>query len=216
MSEVTRYFVHVMQNGADFTGQVVTASDYDALQQRLATMEALHNVNTGATCDWGECDAIARAIRKDEKYGWLPVCGKHSVEGERLAAVERERNDARAQKTVYHFEGLIDPRVDDLQRQLQARDMTIAELTRVDDSNSARLFGMSIAEVRNLKASIARMERALKFLDKAVEKFLLDTSIVPPWESAGTIWAMRIKELQMSWLDSREIKHALREGQKES
>lgn len=37
------------------------------------------------TCDWGDCDYIAREWREDPETGvWLPVCNPHSEQGERF------------------------------------------------------------------------------------------------------------------------------------
>lgn len=48
-----------------------------------------------ATCDWGNCDAEAITYRYDDNVGgYLPVCQAHSELGEQLAAVEAERDRA--------------------------------------------------------------------------------------------------------------------------
>ena len=48
------------------------------------------------------------------------------------------------------------------------------------------------------------MDDRFRLLQHAVEKFLNDTNAIPPWESAGELWALRIKELHGAWLDSNE------------
>lgn len=47
-------------------------------------------------------------------------------------------------------------------------------------------------------------ERLIK-LQNAVEKFLLDISTLPPWESAGALWGIKVKELHSVWLDSKGL-----------
>lgn len=42
-------------------------------------------------------------------------------------------------------------------------------------------------------------------LDKAVEKFLTDASFTPPWESAGSKWAMLLKTLNEALCDYRGV-----------
>lgn len=46
----------------------------------------------------------------------------------------------------------------------------------------------------------------LSKLQNAVEKFINDISALPPWESAGEIWGMRVKELHNAWLSSKGVK----------
>lgn len=41
-------------------------------------------------------------------------------------------------------------------------------------------------------------------LQKGVEKFLRDIESVPPWESAGALWADKVKQLHSAWLRSQE------------
>lgn len=62
-------------------------------------------------------------------------------------------------------------------------------------------------QLTQAEQQMARLEQ----LPKAVEKFLNDISAVPPWESAGEIWAQRIMELHASYLATKEPATILRE-----
>ncbi len=41
-------------------------------------------------------------------------------------------------------------------------------------------------------------------LQRAVEKFLYDSSYTPPWESTGDKWAILVQRLKMAWLKTKE------------
>jgi len=54
----------------------------------------------------------------------------------------------------------------------------------------------------------------LKDLQEAVQKFLYDIEFVPPWESAGAVWAQKVIQLHKALLASAGVGHSPQEGRK--
>lgn len=62
-----------------------------------------------------------------------------------------------------------------------------------------------------LRTHLATAQAEVGRLSQAIEKFLNDTNAIPPWESAGSIWVARIKELHAVWLDVQEAQSRIKE-----
>lgn len=93
--------------------------------------------------------------------------------------------------------------------QLQQIATKVAQITAERDLCNTRIDAL-FQERINAYNTIDRYEgqldqdkARLTRLQQKIAKFLTDTNAIPPWESAGALWAQRLIELQRAWLDSQ-------------
>ena len=81
-------------------------------------------------------------------------------------------------------------------------DLHDAERKLADIITSGHGDYSSVTLASDLLDLARELDGKVKELQDAIEKFLLDIQHVPPWESAGSIWGAKIKELHGKWLES--------------
>jgi len=135
-----------------------------------------------------ECqDLLAKVDSRDEEIvGKNSALAYWSVENQqlqaKLAQVERRNDENATEYERWYHEALA------LQAKLAAVE---AEL---DNKRTHTVLA---------DGEIERLQQRITALSNAVVKFLNDVESIPPWQSAGMIWAQRIKELHAIWLDQR-------------